>query len=131
VLDGSDSFDTRYMVNAAAVAAGKPLISAAITQWEGQISLYDPARGAPCYACVFPEDPAPGLVPTCAEAGVLGPLPGIIGTIMAAEAVKVITGAGDPLRGRLLIWDALYAEARIITLERRADCPVCGGQHAV
>ena len=81
-------------MNAAAVATGKPLISAAITQWEGQISLYDPARGAPCYACIFPERPAAGLVPTCAEAGVVGALPGVLGAMMALEAVKQITGAG-------------------------------------
>lgn len=126
ILEGSDSFATRRCANAAAVAAGKPLVGGALSQWEGQLSVWDPARGAPCYACVFPEDPAPGLVPTCAEAGVLGPLPGIIGTLMAAEAIKIVTGAGDPLRGRLLLWDALYAEARVIAVARRGDCPVCG-----
>lgn len=129
ILDGTDSFAARYVANAAAVRAGKPLVGGALTQWEGQLSVWDPARGAPCYACIFPEPPAPGLVPGCAEAGVLGPLPGVIGAMMAAEAVKIITGAGDPLRGRLLIWDALYAEARVIALERRADCPVCGQLH--
>jgi molybdopterin/thiamine biosynthesis adenylyltransferase len=127
VLDGSDNFDTRYLVNAEAARAGKPLISAAITQWEGQISLYDPARGTPCYACVFPERPAPGMVPTCAEAGVAAPLPGVLGAMMALEAVKHITGAGQTLRGRLMIHDALYAETRVIDLHRRKDCPVCGG----
>lgn len=126
ILDGTDSFAARYAANVAAVRAGIPLIGGALTQWEGQVSVWDPARGAPCYACIFPEPPAPGLVPTCAEAGVLGPLPGVIGTIMASEAVKILTGAGDPLRGRLLIWDALYAEARVIAVDRRADCPVCG-----
>ena len=126
VLDGSDNFDTRYLVNAEAARAGKPLISAAITQWEGQISLYDPARGTPCYACVFPDRPAPGMVPTCAEAGVAAPLPGVLGAMMAMEAVKHITGAGQTLRGRLMIHDALYAETRVIELQRRADCPVCG-----
>lgn len=127
ILDGSDNFDTRYLVNATAVKAGKPLISAALTQWEGQISVWDPAKGAPCYACVFPEAPDRSLVPSCAEAGVIGPLPGIIGAIMAAEAVKQITGAGETLRGRMLIYDALYADARVITLARDPDCPVCGG----
>lgn len=126
VLDGSDNFDTRYLVNAQAARAAKPLILAAITQWEGQISLYDPARGTPCYACVFPDRPAPGLVPTCAEAGVAAPLPGVIGAMMAMEAVKHITGAGQTLRGRLLIHDALYAETRVIEIHRREDCPVCG-----
>jgi len=126
VLDGTDNFDTRYLVNRACAAAGVPLISAAITQWEGQISVYDPARGSPCYQCVFPEAPAPGLVPTCAEAGVIAPLPGVIGTMMAVEAVKVITGAGETLRGQLMIYDALYAETRKISVKPRSDCPVCG-----
>ena len=111
-------------------AAGKPLISAAIAQWEGQISLYDPARGAPCFACVFPEAPAPGLAPACAEAGVMGALPGVVGAMMAAEAIKEITGAGESLRGRMLVYDALYAENRVMKLKRRADCPVCGGIRA-
>ena len=127
VLDGSDNFDTRYLVNRICVAAGKPLISAAITQWEGQLSLYDPAHGAPCYECVFPDRPAPGMVPTCAEAGVAAPLPGVIGAMMAMEAVKQITGAGETLAGRLMIHDALYAETRVIRIKRRAECPVCGG----
>lgn len=126
VLDGTDNFDTRELVNLACVRAGKPLVAGAITQWEGQLSVWDPARGAPCSACVFPERPAPGLVPTCAEAGVASPLPGIIGAMMAAEAVKLITGAGEPLRGRLMIHDALYAETRVIGVKRRPDCPVCG-----
>ena len=128
ILDGSDNFDTRYLVNRLAVAAGKPLISAAITQWEGQLSLYDPARGAPCYDCVFPLRPEPGMVPTCAEAGVVAPLPGVLGAMMALEAVKEITGAGEGLRGRLLIHDALYGETRMIRVERRADCAVCGAR---
>ena len=126
VMDGSDNFDTRYLVNKMAAQAGVALISAAITQWEGQISLYDPAHGTPCYECIFPERPAPGLVPTCAEAGVVAPLPGVIGAMMAMEAVKHITGAGLTLRGRLLIHDALYAETRVIEITRRPDCAVCG-----
>ena len=129
VIDGTDNFTTRYLLNAACVAEGKPLLSGAISQWEGQLSLYDPARGAPCYACVFPEAPAPGLAPSCAEAGVMGALPGVIGAMMAGEAIKAITGAGQDLRGRLLIHDMLWGESRQITLKRRADCPVCG-QHA-
>jgi len=127
ILDGSDNFATRYLANAAAVRAGKPLIAAAIAQWEGQISLYDPARGAPCYACVFPEAPAPGLAPACAEAGVVGALPGVIGAMMAVEAIKEITGAGQSLRGRMLVYDALYAENRVMTVERRPGCAACGG----
>ncbi len=130
VLDGTDNFDTRYLVNRVAVEARKPLISAAMTQWEGQISLYDPANGGPCYQCVFPEAPAAGLVPSCAEAGVLGPLPGIIGSMMAAEAVKYITGAGESLRERLMMYDALYADTRIMKTKHRDDCPVCGSTHS-
>ncbi len=129
VLDGTDDFDTRYLVNRACVAAGVPLISGAITQWEGQISLFDPAKGGPCYACVFPVRPAPGLVPTCAEAGVAAPLPGVIGSMMAMEAVKWVTGAGETLAGRLMIHDALYMETRVIGVKKRADCEVCGGAH--
>lgn len=129
VLDGTDNFDTRYLVNRVCADLGKPLISAAITQWEGQISLYDPAHGSPCYECVFPERPLPGMVPTCAEAGVAAPLPGVIGSLMASEAVKHIVGAGETLRGRLMIFDALYAEARVIGIKKRADCPICGGTH--
>ncbi|NUB45097.1 HesA/MoeB/ThiF family protein [Fertoebacter nigrum] len=128
ILDGTDSFDTRYMVNRVAAELGKPLIAAAITQWEGQISLYDPARGGPCFECVFPTRPAPGLVPTCAEAGVAAPLPGIIGAMMAMEAVKHITGAGQGLRGRLMIFDALYGESRVIGVKRREGCAVCGAR---
>lgn len=126
VLDGTDDFDTRYLVNRACVAAGVPLISGAITQWEGQLGLYHPATGGPCYSCVFPVRPAAGLVPTCAEAGVAAPLPGIIGAMMAMEAVKWITGAGETLAGRLMIHDALFAETRVIAAKRRADCEVCG-----
>lgn len=126
VLDGSDNFDTRYLVNRVCAAAGKPLIAGAITQWEGQLSVWHPAKGGPCYECVFPVRPAPGMVPTCAEAGVASPLPGIIGAMMAMEAVKLITDAGEGLRGRLMIHDALYADARVIAVKPRADCAVCG-----
>lgn len=126
ILEGSDNFDTRYMVNRVAAGLGKPVIGAALTQWEGQISLWHPAKGGPCYECVFPEAPAPGLAPSCAEAGVVGPLPGVVGSMMAVEAVKEIAGAGQGLAGRLLIYDALYAETRMIKLKPRPDCPVCG-----
>ncbi len=126
ILDGTDDVATRYLVNETAVAAKLPLVSAAISQWEGQISIFDPSRDAPCYACVFPNPAAEGLAPSCAEGGVLGPLPGIIGAMMAAEAVKLLAGAGTPLLGRMLIYDALYAESRVITVKRREDCRVCG-----
>ena len=126
ILDGTDETETRYLVNDTAVALKLPLISAAISQWEGQISLFDPSRGAPCYQCVFPEPAAPGLAPSCAEGGVLGPLPGVIGAMMAVEAVKLLAGAGEPLLGRMLIYDALYGETRIIRVKPRPECPVCG-----
>ncbi|GLS85444.1 molybdopterin biosynthesis protein [Cypionkella aquatica] len=129
VLDGSDNFDTRYLVNRLCVQAGKPLIAGAITQWEGQLSIYDAAQESPCYECVFPVRPAPGMVSSCAEAGVAAALPGVVGSMMAMEAIKLITGAGAPLRGRLLIYDALYAETRVIVVKRREDCAVCGVSH--
>ena len=128
VLDGTDGWEARAVINRAAVEADVPLLSGAISQWEGQVSLYHPSRGTPCHACVFPEAPAPGAAPSCAEGGVLGPLPGIVGSIMAAEAVKHLTGAGRTLAGRLMIYDALHAEARVIRLAPRADCAVCGGR---
>ena len=128
ILDGSDNFDTRYLVNRVAVAQGLPLIAAAIAQWEGQISLYDPARGGPCYECVFPTRPAPGMVPSCAEAGVVSPLPGVIGALMALEAVKHIVGAGQGLRGRLMLFDGLYGESRMIAVAPRAGCAACAAK---
>lgn len=128
VLDGTDNFDTRYLVNRLCVAAKTPLIAAAITQWEGQISSYKPHEGGPCFQCVFPARPADGMVPSCAEAGVAAPLPGVLGTMMAMEAVKEITGAGVGLMGRLMIYDGLYAENRVIKVKKRDDCPVCGGK---
>ena len=127
ILDGTDSFATRAMINRAAVAAGKPVVVGAIAAWEGQVTIYDPARGAPCMACVFPNAPAPGLAATCAETGVVGALPGVIGAMMAMEAIKRITGAGEGLAGRMLIHDALLAEGREIRLSRNPGCPVCGG----
>lgn len=130
IIDGCDNFQTRYLVNAVAVQTGKPLIAGAIAQWEGQVTLYDPAHDAPCFACIFPEAPAEGLAPSCAEAGVMGALPGVVGSMIATEAIKEITGAGESLRGRMLIYDALYAENRVMRLKRRADCAVCGGLHA-
>lgn len=130
VLDGTDNFETRYLVNRVCVAQKKPLIAAALTQWEGQISTYDPANGTPCYQCVFPQAPDAALAPSCAEAGVLGPLPGVLGSMMAVEAIKTITGAGQGLQGRMMIYDALYGENRTISLKKRADCEICGEAHS-
>ncbi len=125
ILDGTDNFDTRELVNATCVRLGKPLIAAAITQWEGQIGLYHPPTG-PCLACVFPERPAPGQAPTCAEAGVAAPLPGVLGAMMAMEAVKHLTGAGETLNGRLMLYDGLYGEVRTVVAGRNPACRVCG-----
>ncbi len=126
VLDGTDNVETRYLVNEAAVEARVPLVSAAIGQWEGQLSIFDPARGSPCYRCVFPEPSAEGLAPSCAEGGVFGPLAGVVGAMMAGEAVKLLAGAGEPLIGRLMIYDALHADSRVISTKRRTDCQTCG-----
>ncbi len=128
ILDGSDNFPTRYLVNQTCVDLGKPLISAAISQWEGQVGFYHPSKGTPCYACVFPEAPADGLAPSCAEAGVMGALPGVVGSMMAVEAIKFFTGAGQVLRGEILIYDALYGESRKFKAQKRADCAVCGAK---
>jgi molybdopterin/thiamine biosynthesis adenylyltransferase len=127
ILDGTDSYETRAMVNRAAVAVGRPVLAGAISAWEGQVTLYDPASGAPCMACVFPQAPAPGLAATCAETGVIGALPGVVGSMMALEAVKHITGAGEGLGGRMLVYDGLHGECRTLRLSRRRDCAVCGG----
>lgn len=126
ILDGTDNFETRYLSNRTAAKLGKPLISGALSQWEGQLSVFDPANGSPCYQCVFPEAPAPGLAPSCAEAGVSAALPGVIGSMMAQEAMKLITGAGEVLRGEMFMYDALYGETRKIRLNKRKDCPTCG-----
>ena len=126
IIDGCDSFETRYVVNAAATRAAIPVVSGAISQWEGQISVWDASKDGPCYQCIFPEPPADGLAPSCAEAGVMGALAGVVGSMMAGEVIKILTGAGAPLLGRMLIYDALWAENRVITLAKRSDCPVCG-----
>jgi sulfur-carrier protein adenylyltransferase/sulfurtransferase len=124
VLDGSDRLSTRYLVNDACVILGRPLVSAAIHRFEGQLMTYVPGRG-PCYRCLFPEA-ADGVVANCAEAGVLGVLPGVLGTLQATEAIKLITGAGTPLTGRLLTYDALELRFHEFRVERRRDCAVCG-----
>jgi len=125
VLDGSDNFDTRHLLNAVCAAQRKPLVAAAIGQWEGQLSVWNAPAG-PCYSCVFAERPARGLAPACAEAGVMGALAGVMGALQAAEVIKLVTGAGEPLVGRLLLYDALWADFRTIDAPRRADCAVCG-----
>jgi len=126
VINGSDNFPTRYLVNDACVMLGKPLVDASIFRFEGQLTVFDPARGGPCYRCLFPEPPPPGLVPSCAEAGVLGVLPGIMGSLQAMEAIKIILGIGEPLIGRLLLYDALDGEFMEVSVPPAPDCPVCG-----
>lgn len=125
VIDGTDNFPTRYLVNDACVMTGTPNVYGSIFRFEGQASVFATA-GGPCYRCLHPEPPPAGLIPNCAEAGVLGVLPGIIGTIQATEAVKLLTGIGEPLIGRLLLYDALRMKFRDITLSRDPECPVCG-----
>lgn len=126
VLNCSDNFPTRYLVNDACVLLGKPLVDGSILQFDGQMSVFYPAGGGPCYRCLFPTPPRPGDVPSCAEAGVLGVLPGIIGSLQALEAIKLIVGIGAPLIGRLLILDGLELDITIVSIERNKDCPVCG-----
>ena len=126
IIEGTDHVPTKYLANEAAWASGRPLIFGAISQWEGQVSLFDPAKGGPCYRCMFPEPTRDGVALSCAEGGVLGPLPGVIGTMMAVEAVKQITGVGETLRGRLMIYDALHGETRTISAKANPACPVCG-----
>lgn len=125
VLDGSDNFDTRYLVARTAAKLNKPLVFAAIGQWEGQLSTFKPWEGGPCYECIFPDRPAEGLAPTCADAGVLGALAGVMGAMQAAEAVKEIVGSGESLSGALLLYDALGTEFRKIRVRKNPDCRVC------
>ena len=125
IVDGTDNFPARYLVNDACVLYGRPNAWGSIFRFEGQAAVFA-ARGGPCYRCLHPEPPPAGLVPSCAEAGVLGVLPGIIGTIQATEAIKLILGIGDPLVGRLLVYDALKMRFRELKLQRDPACPVCG-----
>ncbi len=122
VLDGADDFATRFAISDACLATGKPLVSGALGRWTGQVGVF---HGQPCYRCLVPETPPDAE--TCALVGVVGALAGVIGSMMALEAVKVITGAGDPLSGRLLIYDALAAETRTVRIGADPDCPSCGG----
>jgi sulfur-carrier protein adenylyltransferase/sulfurtransferase len=125
IVDGTDNFPTRYLVNDASVLTGKPNVYGSIFRFEGQASVFYAEEG-PCYRCLYPEPPPPGLVPSCAEGGVLGILPGAIGTIQATETVKLILGIGEPLIGRLLLYDALGMRFREMKLRKDPNCPVCG-----
>ena len=129
IINGADNFPARYLVNDAAYLSGKPLVDGSILLFDGQATTYLPGKG--CYRCLFPEPPPPGEVPSCAEAGVLGVLPGMVGTIQATEAVKVIMGVGDTLTGRLLLIDALDMEFRTVKVRRNPNCPLCGDNPTV
>jgi molybdopterin/thiamine biosynthesis adenylyltransferase/rhodanese-related sulfurtransferase len=126
VVDGSDNFPTRYLSNDVCVFAKKPNVYGSVFRFDGQTTVFAPHLGGPCYRCLFPDPPDPGTVPNCAEAGVLGVLPGIIGLVQAIETVKLILGIGEPLIGRLLYFDALKMKFREFNLRRDPDCPVCG-----
>jgi adenylyltransferase/sulfurtransferase len=130
IVDGSDNFPTRYLVNDAAVLIGKPVVHGSIFQFEGQVSVFTPHAG-PCYRCLYPTPPPPGLVPSCSEVGVLGVLPGVIGVIQATETIKLLIGQGEPLVGRLLLYDALAMRFREIRIRRHPDCPLCGTQPTI
>ena len=130
VADGTDNFPTRYLVNDACVLLGKPNIYGSIFRFEGQASVFATGQG-PCYRCLYPEPPPPGLVPSCAEGGVLGILPGLVGVIQATEAIKLILGKGEPLIGRLLLVDALNMKFRELKLRKNPECPVCGANPTV
>jgi sulfur-carrier protein adenylyltransferase/sulfurtransferase len=130
IVDGTDNFPTRYLVNDACILLGKPNVYGSIFRFEGQVSIFGYPDG-PCYRCLYPEPPPPGLVPSCAEGGVLGVLPGIVGALQAAEAIKLILGKGDPLVGRLLLFDALAMRFRELKLRKNPECPVCGNHPTV
>ncbi len=125
LVDGTDNFPTRYLLNDAAVMLGRPLVYGSIFRFEGQVSVFDATRG-PCYRCLLPTPPPPRLVPSCAEAGVFGVLPGTIGTLQATEVLKLLLGIGEPLIGQLLLYDALSAEFERVIIPKRPDCPICG-----
>jgi molybdopterin/thiamine biosynthesis adenylyltransferase/rhodanese-related sulfurtransferase len=131
IVDGTDNFPTRYLTNDASVMLGKPNVYGSIFRFEGQATVFAPTLDGPCYRCLYPEPPPPGLVPSCAEGGVLGVLPGVIGGIQATEAIKLITGIGEPLVGRLMLYDALAMRFRELKLRRNPDCPVCGDHPTV
>ena len=131
IVDGTDNFPTRYLTNDASVMLGKPNVYGSIFRFEGQATVFYPKEGGPCYRCLYPEPPPPGLVPSCAEGGVLGVLPGVIGTIQATEAIKLLAGIGETLVNRLMLYDALSMRFRELKLRRNPDCPVCGDHPTV
>ncbi len=136
IVDGTDNFPTRYLINDACVLSGKPNVYGSIFRFEGQASIFaapatEGRQQGPCYRCVYPEPPPPGMVPSCAEGGVLGILPGLVGLIQATETIKLITGLGEPLIGRLLLIDALAMRFREMKLRKNPDCPICGTKRTI
>jgi sulfur-carrier protein adenylyltransferase/sulfurtransferase len=131
IVDGTDNFPVRYLVNDATQMLGKPLVHGSIYQFDGQATVFLPGPDNPCYRCLFPQPPPPGTVPSCAEGGVFGVLPGIVGSIQATEAIKLITGVGTPLVGRLLIFDALEMEFTSVKVRWDPECPVCGKEPTI
>jgi molybdopterin/thiamine biosynthesis adenylyltransferase len=125
IVDGTDNFETRYIANSAATTTKKPLVSGALSQWEGQVSVFAPHQGGPCYACVFPTPPKDGLALTCSEGGVFSPLPGVVGSVMAVETLKILSQSGETLLGQMFIYDGLRGESRKIKLKPIKKCPVC------
>lgn len=131
VVDGTDNFPTRYLVNDACVLTGRPFVYGSIFRWEGQVAVFNHGADSPNYRCLFPEPPPPGLVPNCAEGGVFGVLPGVVGTLQATEVVKLITGVGEPLSGKLLLFDALSMTFRTIRLKKSPDNPLNGAHPTI
>jgi adenylyltransferase/sulfurtransferase len=126
VLDGSDNFPTRFLMNDACFFEEKPLVSGSMFRFDGQVSVFHPAKGFPCYRCLYPEPPPKGLVPSCQEAGVLGALAGVIGVLQAVEAIKLVLGIGDPLEGHLMVFDALKMTFRKVRVRKDPECALCG-----
>jgi molybdopterin/thiamine biosynthesis adenylyltransferase len=139
IVDGTDNFPTRYLVNDASVFLGKPVVHGSIFRFDGQLTTFVPESAAkklgiaagPCYRCLYPEPPPPHLAPSCQEAGVLGILPGVVGLLQATEAIKLILGRGEPLVGRLLTYDSLKMKFRELKLRRNPECPVCGPKPSI
>jgi len=130
VIDGCDNFPTRYLINDACVMMGKPNIHGSIFQFEGQVTIFYPGKG-PCYRCLYPSPPPPGMAPSCQEAGVFGVLPGIVGSVQAVEAIKVLLEIGDPLIGQLLLFDALGMSFKRMRLHQDSECPICGANPTI
>ncbi len=131
ILDGTDNFPTRYLLNDACVLLGKPCVYGSVFRFEGQVSVFYAKKGGPCYRCLYPAPPPPGVVPSCAEGGVLGVLPGIVGSLQALSTIKLVIGKGETLVGKLLLFDALNMEFREVTVRKNPECPICGANPTI